>query len=148
MWNLHYHNPRSNPAMTGFNLGCVDEIDTFKLKNITVNDGHNHPLDKNKKMEDRFLNFNRIKKIFEVFTSQEVMSEPFRDKLGQLNNFYLPISKMIAEDYLKKKTKVIGLTGGQGTGKSTISSILKIILKEGYKLKQLYFQLMIFTNLK
>ena len=32
--------------MTGFNLGCVDEIDTFKLKNITVNDGHNHPLDK------------------------------------------------------------------------------------------------------
>ena len=37
------------------------------------------------------------------------MSEPFRDKLGQLNKFYLPISKMIAEDYLKKKkTKVIG----------------------------------------
>ena len=31
------------------------------------------------------------------------MSEPFRDKLGQLNKFYLPISKMIAEDYLKKK---------------------------------------------
>ena len=41
-----HHNPRSNPAMTGFNLGCVDEIDTFNLKNITVNDGHNHPLDK------------------------------------------------------------------------------------------------------
>ena len=31
------------------------------------------------------------------------MSEPFRDKLGQLNKFYLPISKMIAEDYLRKK---------------------------------------------
>ena len=41
-----HHNPRSNTAMTGFNLGCVDEIDTFNLKNITVNDGHNHPLDK------------------------------------------------------------------------------------------------------
>ena len=55
-------------------------------------------------MEDRFLNFNRIKKKYLRFlTSQEVMSEPFRDKLGQLNNFYLPISKMIAEDYLKKK---------------------------------------------
>tara|TARA_A100001011_G_scaffold353980_2_gene396024 strand:- start:1438 stop:1800 length:363 start_codon:yes stop_codon:yes gene_type:complete len=41
-----HHNPRINPAMTGFNLGCVDEINTFELKNITVNDGENHPLDK------------------------------------------------------------------------------------------------------
>ena len=41
-----HHNPRSNPAMTGFNLGCVDEIDIFKLKDIVVNDGQNHPLDK------------------------------------------------------------------------------------------------------
>ena len=43
-----HHNPRSNPAMTGFNLGCVDEIDTFDLKNIAINDGYNHPLDKDK----------------------------------------------------------------------------------------------------
>ena len=41
-----HHNPRSNPAMTGFNLGCVDKVDTFDLKNIVINDGHNHPLDK------------------------------------------------------------------------------------------------------
>ena len=41
-----HHNPRSNPAMTGFNLGCIDEIDTFTFENIAVNDGHNHPLDK------------------------------------------------------------------------------------------------------
>ena len=41
-----HHNPRSNPTMTGFNLGCLDEIDTFNLKNISVNDGYNHPLDK------------------------------------------------------------------------------------------------------
>ena len=33
----------------------------------------------------------------------------------------------------KKQTKVIGLTGGQGTGKSTISNILKIILKSTLK---------------
>ena len=70
------------------------------------------------------------------------MSEPFRDKLGQLNKFYLPISKMIAEGYLKKKkTKVIGLTGGQGTGKSTISNILKIILKEAYQLETVIFSI-------
>ena len=41
-----HHNPRSNPAMTGFNVGCIDEIDTFKFKNVLINDGKNHPLDK------------------------------------------------------------------------------------------------------
>ena len=41
-----HHNPRSNPAMTGINLGCIDEINTLDFKNVTVNDGHNHPLDK------------------------------------------------------------------------------------------------------
>ena len=41
-----HHHPRSNPAMTGFNLGCIDEINTLDLKNIVINDGHNHPLDK------------------------------------------------------------------------------------------------------
>ena len=70
------------------------------------------------------------------------MSEPFRDKLGQLNKFYLPICKMIKEEFLKKKqTKVIGLSGAQGTGKSTISNILKIVLKEGYKLDTVIFSI-------
>jgi D-glycerate 3-kinase len=70
------------------------------------------------------------------------MSEPFRDKLGQLDKFYLPISKMIKKEYIKKKkTQIIGLTGGQGTGKSTISNILKIILKEAYKLETVIFSI-------
>tara|TARA_B110000211_G_scaffold234694_1_gene305669 strand:- start:4265 stop:4369 length:105 start_codon:yes stop_codon:yes gene_type:complete len=34
--------------MTGFNVGCIDGIDIFKLENVIVNDGQNHPLDKNK----------------------------------------------------------------------------------------------------
>ena len=29
--------------MTGFNLGCIDEVDTLKLKNISIIDGNNHP---------------------------------------------------------------------------------------------------------
>lgn len=41
-----HHNPRSNPAMTGFNVACIDDIDTFKFDNVGVNDGNNHPLDK------------------------------------------------------------------------------------------------------
>ena len=41
-----HHNPRSNPSMTGINLGCVDDIDTFNLTNVSINNGLNHPLDK------------------------------------------------------------------------------------------------------
>ena len=41
-----HHNPRSNPAMTGFNIACIDKIDVFKLDKVQVNDGANHPLDK------------------------------------------------------------------------------------------------------
>ena len=40
-----HHNPRSNPAMTGFNIGCVDEIDPFDFFDVPINDGNNHPLD-------------------------------------------------------------------------------------------------------
>ena len=82
------------------------------------------------------------KKYLEFIKSQEALSEPFRDKIGQLKNFYLPISQMINETYLKeKKTQVIGLTGGQGSGKSTISNILKIILKENYNLETVIFSI-------
>ena len=81
-------------------------------------------------------------KYLKFLQSQEVLSEPFRDKISQLNNFYLPISKMIYKKYLKtKKTQVIGLTGGQGTGKSTISKILKILLKEGFNLETVIFSI-------
>ncbi len=94
-------------------------------------------------MEDKQFNYQKAKiKYLKFLNSQEVMSEPFRDKLGQFNKFYLPISKMIYEDYQRtEKTKVIGLAGGQGTGKSTISNILKIILKEAYKLETVIFSI-------
>ena len=94
-------------------------------------------------MENSRINYQKVRrKYLKFLSSQEVMSEPFRDKLGQLNKFYLPISKMIKEEYLKKKkTRVIGLTGGQGTGKSTISNILKIVLKEAYKLETVIFSI-------
>ena len=89
------------------------------------------------------LNYQKIRiKYLKFLKSQEVISEPFRNKIDQLNNFYLPISKMIHDEFLKnKKTKVIGLTGGQGSGKSTISNILRIILKEGYRLETVIFSI-------
>ncbi len=89
------------------------------------------------------FNYQKIRiKYLKFLKSQEVISEPFRNKIDQLNNFYLPISKMIHDEFLKnKRTKVIGLTGGQGSGKSTISNILRIILKEGYSLETVIFSI-------
>ncbi len=82
------------------------------------------------------------KKYLKFLKSQEVVSEPFRDKLGQLKNFFIPISEKIHRNYLNnKKTKIIGLTGGQGSGKSTISQVLKIILKEGFNLNTVIFSI-------
>ena len=94
-------------------------------------------------MRPNSLNFKQIKKRYLKFLkSQEVTSEPFRDKEGQLRNFYLPICKKINSEYVKrKKTKIIGLSGGQGTGKSTISQIIKIILKEGFNLETVIFSI-------
>ncbi len=94
-------------------------------------------------MDFNHFKYQKLKrKYLKFLNSQEVLSEPFRDKIGQLNKFYLPISKMIQQEYLKKKeTKVIGLTGGQGTGKSTMSNILKIILKEAYGLEVVIFSI-------
>jgi len=89
------------------------------------------------------LSYQKVKnKYLKFLKSQEILSEPFRDKIGQLNNFYLPISQMIYKNYLKnKKTQVIGLAGGQGSGKSTISNILKIILKESFSLETVIFSI-------
>ena len=44
------------------------------------------------KVEKKFLNF--IKK-------QEVLGEPFLNKLDQLNNFYIPICDLIFKDFIK-----------------------------------------------
>ena len=41
-----HHHPRINPSLTGFNVGCLENMDTFKLENVNLADGQNHPLDK------------------------------------------------------------------------------------------------------
>ena len=43
-----HHNPRSDPNGYGINVACLENVNPFDLKDISVNDGINHPLDKNK----------------------------------------------------------------------------------------------------
>ena len=73
---------------------------------------------------------------------KEVVGRPIVDKMGKLKTFYLPLSKWIYSVYQKdKKTKIIGLSGGQGAGKSTITSILKLIFKKKYGLNLCVFSI-------
>jgi D-glycerate 3-kinase len=82
------------------------------------------------------------KKYLSFLATQEVQSEPFYNKLGQLNKFYLPICENIYKDYKKNnKIKIIGLTGGQGAGKSTITQIIKLILEKKFNLNVVYFSI-------
>ncbi len=94
-------------------------------------------------MTKKFPKFFKIKnKYLNFIKSQEISGEFFKNKHKQFDDFYLPISKNIFENYNRyKKTQIIGLSGGQGSGKSTISKILKIILKERYNLNTVIFSI-------
>ena len=43
-----HHKMRSRPDTFGLNVGCIDDIDQFKLENVGLNDGQNHPMDQKK----------------------------------------------------------------------------------------------------
>ena len=68
-------------------------------------------------MKEKISDFSIVKeKYLKFIKSQEVLGEPFRDKLGQLKNFYIPISDVINKNYLRtKKTRVIMVVHMYGT---------------------------------
>ena len=81
-------------------------------------------------------------KYLKYLKKQEILGQPFQDKNGQLKNYYIPICNLIYKNYLKKnKVIIIGLSGGQGSGKTTITEILKIILKTKYNLNTVSFSI-------
>ena len=79
-------------------------------------------------------------KYLKFLKKRERPGKPIVDKVGKLKTFYLPLSEWIHSVYKKdNKTKIIGLSGGQGAGKSTITAILKFILKKKIWIKYMYF---------
>ena len=70
--------------------------------------------------------------------SQETSKEKFKNKEKMIKSFLIPISFWISKKVEKKKPFILGLSGGQGSGKTTISSIMSIILSK-------YFKLNVFT---
>ncbi len=80
--------------------------------------------------------FKKVKKdCFKFIKLQETSTEKFGNKERMVKNFLIPICFWIVKKANNKKPFFVGLAGGQGTGKTTISSIIKIILEKYFKLK-------------
>ena len=78
---------------------------------------------------------NKVKKpCYRFISTQEISSEKFKNKDKMLRSFLIPVCFWMAKKVKKNNTMIVGLSGGQGTGKTTISSIIKIILEKYFKL--------------
>ena len=71
---------------------------------------------------------------FKFIKSQETTKEKFKNKEKIIKSFLIPISFWIAKKAEKKRSYIVGLSGGQGSGKTTISSLISIILRKCFKL--------------
>ena len=85
-----------------------------------------------KKTEDCFL---KVKNDYLKFLNKEkIFSKSIATEITNLKKTYIPISFWIENKYKKKgNTLFLGLSGGQGSGKTTVVKILKIILKKFFK---------------
>ena len=80
--------------------------------------------------------FNKVKKdCLKFIKSQETKDDKFKNKERMIKSFLIPLCFWISEKVDKKRPYFVGLAGGQGTGKTTISSLIKIILIKYFKLK-------------
>ena len=79
--------------------------------------------------------FSKVKKdCFKFISSQETKKDKFKNKEKMIKSFLIPVCFWISKRVNKKRPLIIGLAGGQGSGKTTISSILTLILKKYFKL--------------
>ena len=82
-----------------------------------------------KEIEDCFL---KVKKDYLKLLGREKIFN--KSKIVSLKKNYIPMSFWIEKKYKEKgKILFLGLSGGQGSGKTTMTGILKIILKKFFK---------------
>ena len=81
--------------------------------------------------------FNSVKEeYFKFLNKEKILGKSKKEKIKSLKKIYIPMSFWINNKYKKKgKTLILGLSGGQGSGKTTATGILKIILKKFFKRK-------------
>ena len=80
--------------------------------------------------------FKKVKKdCLKFIKSQETKTDKFKNKERMIKSFLIPLCFWISKKADKKRPYFVGLAGGQGTGKTTSSSLIKIILTKYFKLK-------------
>ena len=80
--------------------------------------------------------FDNVKKdCLKFIKSQETKADKFKNKERMIKSFLIPLCFWIRKKANKKRPYFVGLAGGQGTGKTTISSLIRIILIKYFKFK-------------
>jgi len=74
------------------------------------------------------------KNCFKYIKSQETNTNKFKNKDRMLKSYLIPLCFRIAKKNNKIKPLIVGFAGGQGTGKTTITSLISLILKNYFKL--------------
>ena len=84
-------------------------------------------------MQKFSLCFSKVKKdCLKFIKSQETKADKFKDKEKMIKTFLIPLCFWIRNKAEKKRPYFVGIAGGQGTGKTTISSLIRIILFTSY----------------
>jgi hypothetical protein len=48
-----HHQRRSNPEQYGYNVGCLEGVNPFDLRDVPTNDGVNHPADRQRAASEK-----------------------------------------------------------------------------------------------
>ena len=79
--------------------------------------------------------FDKVKKdCLKFIKSQETKADKFKNKEKMIKSFLIPLCFWISKKAEKRRPYFVGLAGGQGTGKTTISSLIRIILTKYFRL--------------
>jgi D-glycerate 3-kinase len=79
--------------------------------------------------------FDNVKEdYFKFLNKEKILGKSKAEKIKSLKKIYIPISFWIENKYKKKgETLILGFSGGQGSGKTTATRILKIILTKFFE---------------